>query len=109
VTGSVFFHGRPAEGVRVAFHPSRTPGDRGLTPQGLTGADGSFHLTSYTAGDGAPAGDYVVTLYWPVPGPDDDVHVHPDRLGGRYADPRTTPLLATVPARAVVLDRFDLK
>ena len=109
VTGSVSFRGRPAAGVRVAFHPSRDPRDRGLCPQGVAAADGSFRLTTYTAGDGAPPGEYFVTLYWPAPGPDDDVHVHPDRLGGRYADPRTTPLIATVPAHAVALDRFDLK
>jgi hypothetical protein len=109
VTGSVTFRGRPAEGVRVAFHPSRDPRDRGLCPQAVVAADGSFRLTTYLAGDGAPPGEYFVTLYWPGPGLDDDVHVRPDGLGGRYADPRTTPLTATVPAQAVVLDPFNLK
>jgi hypothetical protein len=109
VTGSVSVRSRPAEGVRVAFHPSRDPRDRGLCPQGVVAADGSFRLTTYTLLDGAPPGEYFVTLYWPAPGPDDDVHVHPDRLGGRYADPRTTPLTATVPNRPVTLDPFDLK
>jgi hypothetical protein len=109
VTGSFFFQGRPAQGARVAFHPSRDPRDRGLCPQGVVAADGSFQLTTYTAADGAPPGDYVITVYWPAPGPDDDVHVHPDRLGGHYADLRTTPLTATVPGKAVDLDRFDLK
>jgi hypothetical protein len=93
----------------VAFHPSRNPNNRGLCPQAVVAADGSFRLTTYLAGDGAPAGEYFVTLYWPGPGPDDDVHVRPDRLGGRYADPRTTPLTATVPTRAVALDPFNLK
>jgi hypothetical protein len=109
VTGSVFVQGRPAEGARVAFHPSRDPGDRGLCPQGVVAADGSFRLTTYTAADGAPPGDYFITVYWPAPGRDDDVHVHPDRLGGHYADVRTTPLTATVPDKAVALERFDLK
>ncbi len=109
VTGAVYYLGRPAEGALVAFHPSRDPGDRGLCPQGVVGADGSFGLTTYTAGDGAPAGAYVVTLYRPAPGPDDDVHVRPDKFRGRYADPRTTPLTATVPERAVALDPLDLK
>jgi hypothetical protein len=110
VSGSVYFRGRAAEGVRVAFHPSRDPADHGLCPQAVVAADGSFRLTTYAAGDGAPAGQYFITLYWPAPGPgpDDDVHVHADQLGGRYTDPKTTPLTATVPARAVALDRFDL-
>jgi hypothetical protein len=108
VTGAVFFMGQPAEGVRVAFHPSRDPSDRGLRPQGIVAADGSFRLTTYALGDGAPPGDYVVTLYWPVPGPNDDVHVHPDRLSGRYADVKTTPLTVTIPSNAVALEPFNL-
>ena len=108
VSGSVYFQGRAAIGVRVAFHPSRDPLDHGLCPQAVVAADGSFRLTTYAAGDGAPSGQYFVTLYWPAPGPDDDVHVHADRLGGRYADPRNTPYSATVSDRAVALPRYDL-
>jgi hypothetical protein len=109
VSGSVTFQGRAAEGVRVAFHPSPDPNDHGLCPQAVVAADGSFRLTTYAAFDGAPSGEYFVTLYWPAPGPDDDVHVHADQLGGRYADTKTTPLTATVPTKAVALDGFDLK
>ncbi len=108
VSGSVFLNGRSAEGARVAFHPSRNPNDHGLCPQAVVAADGSFRLTTYAAGDGAPPGQYAITLYWPAPGPDDDVHVRPDQFGGRYADPRTTPLTAIVRDRAVVVDRLDL-
>src|SRR5208283_646955 len=63
VSGSVFFEGRAAVGVRVAFHPSRDPNDHGLCPQAVVGADGSFHLTTYTAAYGAPPGEYFITLY----------------------------------------------
>jgi hypothetical protein len=109
VTGSFFFNGQPAAGARVAFHPSRDPNDRGLSPQGVVAADGSFQLTTYEANDGAPPGEYFITVYWPEPGRDDDVTVHPDRLGGRYADPKSTPLTRTIPDRGVDLERFDLK
>ena len=109
VTGSVYFQGRPAAGTRVAFHPSRDPSDHGLCPQAVVAADGSFRLTTYAAADGVPAGEYFVTLYAPASGPDDDIHVHPDRLGGRYADPKSTPLTAAIPAQAITLGRFDLK
>jgi len=108
VRGSVYRNGQPAAGALVAFHPSRDPNDHGLCPQGVVAADGSFHLTTFTANDGAPTGQYAVTVYWPAPGPDDDVHVRPDRLASRYADPKTTPLTANVPTRAITLARFDL-
>lgn len=109
VDGSVFYQGRPAEGARVAFHPSRDPNAHGLRPQAVVAADGSFRLTTYTNHDGAPAGEYYVTVYRPAPGPEDETRPRPDLLGGRYADPRTTPLTAAVPTHAVGLDRFDLK
>ena len=108
VNGSVFYQGRPAEGARVAFHLGRDPNAHGLRPQAVVGADGSFRLTTYTDRDGAPAGEYFVTVYSPAPGPE-DAAVRPDLFGYRYADPRTTPLRANVPPRSVTLDRFDLK
>ena len=109
VNGSVFYQGRPAENARVVFHLGRDPNAHGLRPQAVVGADGAFHLTTYTDHDGAPAGEYFVTVYAPAAGPDDDTTVHPDLFGNRYADPRTTPLTANVPPRSVTLDRFDLK
>ncbi len=109
VNGSVFYQGRPAEGARVVFHPGRDPNAHALRPQAVVGADGSFRLTTYTGHDGAPAGEYFVTVYSPAPGPEDDATVRPDLFGYRYADPRTTPLTANVPSRSVTLDRFDLR
>ena len=65
VEGTVLIRGKPAEGVQVFLHP-RDVSQRGK-PRGVTDADGRFRLRTYHDGDGAPAGDYTVTVYWPAP------------------------------------------
>jgi hypothetical protein len=53
-------------GALVVFHP-KDPKDEKLIggkPFGKVGEDGSFALTTYAPGDGAPAGEYGVTVDW---------------------------------------------
>jgi hypothetical protein len=38
-----------------------------LGPHAEVGADGSFRVTTFRTGDGAPAGRCVLTLTWPLP------------------------------------------
>ncbi|MFO0799313.1 MAG: hypothetical protein U0804_17740 [Gemmataceae bacterium] len=109
VVGRVEVYDRPAGGARVAFHPV----DRNRTerPVAISRADGSFALTTYTVGDGAPAGEYVVTVLWPNDAfpmdecdcPDPARH---DRLFGLHSDAATSELRATVvPGSNVVVVR----
>ena len=35
-----------------------------MTPVGIVLDDGSFKVTAYDPGDGAPQGDYVATIQW---------------------------------------------
>ncbi|MDG3008213.1 hypothetical protein [Paludisphaera mucosa] len=94
VAGKLTVGGRPAANAMIAFHPL----DRAGLPTALsvasTGSDGAYRLTTYTAGDGAPAGEYAVTVVWPDDSqPHDeceDVVMH-DRFKGRYADPARSP------------------
>ena len=46
----------------VVFHPRGTQAGLTHKPQGYTGAEGGFALTTNQPGDGAPAGDYDVTV-----------------------------------------------
>ncbi|HYH68040.1 MAG TPA: hypothetical protein VD866_25315 [Urbifossiella sp.] len=90
VRGQVFVSGRPAAGAVVVFHPEHEPAAApGPRPQATVRADGSFVLGTHAADDGAPAGNYVVTVVWRPDGCDSD------RLGGLYADP-LPPRLTTV-------------
>lgn len=59
VSGTVTYKGSPVDDATVSFHPSK-PGDPG--PFAKTNSEGEFTLRTYKAGDGAPEGDYVVTV-----------------------------------------------
>lgn len=109
VRGEVKVNGLPAAGARVFFHSATDPGNpRGLHPVAVVEPDGTFHLTTYLAKDGAPAGDYVVTVTWPLSAGGDDEGAG-DRLKGAYASPTKSTLRATVKAGTNVLEPFVLK
>lgn len=112
VEGTVLVGGRPADNVRVMFHPL-SGGDTPVYPVGVSWAGGTFQLTTMKPGDGAPAGEYAVTVLWPDPSnpmdecgcPDPAAH---DRLRGQYLDPAKTTLRATIqPGRNEVVLRAD--
>jgi 5-hydroxyisourate hydrolase-like protein (transthyretin family) len=88
VEGSVRINGVPAENLNVAFHP--LDGDKNVVcPVGRTDSKGTFHLTTRSAADGAPAGEYSVTFVWPDGLVDECECVDPalhDRLKGIYAN-----------------------
>jgi hypothetical protein len=87
VKGSVLINGQPASDVLVVLN--RTSGEKLATPatsQGLTDAKGDFYISTYNTDDGAPEGDYVVTIEWRErSGPMGTELGGPDRLGGAYA------------------------
>lgn len=106
VEGTLLVDGRPVANAHIAFHS--VGGVQVNCPVGVTGPDGAFRLTTYAAGDGAPEGEYVVTVLWladsmpadPCECPDLTIH---DRLHGRYADAGTSTLRASIgPGRRVV-------
>jgi hypothetical protein len=70
VEGLVTLDGRPLKDAAVTF----TAEGNGRVATAITGNDGSFHLTTFTTGDGALPGDYRVTIMvLPPPGPEKDV------------------------------------
>lgn len=119
VSGSVYFKGQPAAGVRVIFHPAvETPGKRVVRPSAETLEDGSFKLTSREPGDGAAKGSYKVSLTWlsaggaggpGMMGGGEARAGGPDRLGNRYADPGNSGLSFSVTEGENDVPRFDLK
>lgn len=103
VQGKVTVGGRPPAGAFLSFRPAA--GASPYNSQATVGPDGSYKLGTYRLNDGAPPGEYVVTLYWPAERPkrkdgeDDDAGADvPDRLGGKYRTPEVSPLRATVKA-----------
>src|SRR5262249_28083759 len=65
-SGQVLVNGSPAAGVRIEFHPVNQNPEQPIYPAATTKDDGRFTLETYKQGDGAPAGDYLVTLTWPA-------------------------------------------
>jgi hypothetical protein len=110
VKGLVRINGAPAKDVNVTFTPV-TPLDgttEPLSPSAVTGEDGSFHLMSFQPGDGAPAGDYLVTVIYPM----SRFNKHLDgidRLRDKFANPKTSGLTARVEPTSNDLPPFDLK
>src|SRR5262245_38250650 len=64
VDGKVLVNGEPAENLNVAFHPQNGDESR-FCPVGRTNSKGIFHLMTRSGADGAPVGEYRVTLFWP--------------------------------------------
>ena len=110
VEGQLLVKGKAAEGVQLTFHPADP--EQQSRPHGVTDAEGKFSMRTNSDGDGAPAGEYVVTLYWPqLSGKDlaDEPRAPPDRLGQRFLDPKKSSLRATVAEGPTVLPTFEIK
>lgn len=90
VRGRVTVRGQPAAGAFVLLVPVNEPPDaKDPRPRAEVQEDGSFTIWTYAPDDGAPAGQYVVTVRWE----DRDVG---DKLGGRFAEAASSPLRASV-------------
>ena len=59
-------------GALVVFHPADPAAEKriGGKPFAKVGDDGTFALTTYAEGDGAPEGEYGVTIDWRPPAKD---------------------------------------
>lgn len=112
-SGSVLVDGQPVEGVELIFYPL-TPFPSELpvpTPRAVTDGAGRFEVSTYTGRDGAPAGDYRVALVrvQPIPdGADPESFQQDDLLAGRYADPKTSGVTATISAGSNELPTINL-
>jgi 3',5'-cyclic AMP phosphodiesterase CpdA len=98
VRGQVLADGCPVVGAQVAFfaYNPQTNKPAARVGDALAEPDGTFLLSTYGAFDGAPAGEYVVTV-----APRDPLHGDPGRspptpLPAKYARPDTSPLRVRV-------------
>ena len=109
VNGKVLLpDGKPAEHATVVLHPVGDDGPSTARPRGKVSADGSFTLTTYDADDGAPAGEYRVTIeLWRTTGRGDEGPTN--RLPPKYARPDTSGLTATVGAGPTEMEPIKLK
>jgi hypothetical protein len=97
VRGKVMFDGAPAANAQIYFWLADADGKKATRiSEALADADGSYAMSTYTAFDGLPAGDFKVTVTLREPYRDASGRPGPNRLPAKYADPATSELSATV-------------
>lgn len=101
VQGKVALDGKATPGAFVVFHPKNATEPNAPRPSAYVDKDGIFRLTTFKSQDGAPPGDYVVTVELRQTVKNgDEVQLGPNQLPGQYSQPNTSTLLAKVNAAA---------
>lgn len=95
--GSLIINGKPAAGALLVLSPAdgKPIDERGSRPRATVQDDGTFQVTTYQSGDGAPAGEYQVGVLW-FENP--DANEPWDRLGNQYANPEKTGIRVSIQA-----------
>jgi hypothetical protein len=97
VSGRITYLGRPPVGAQVVLHPVNSSQTSGVVPVGVVNKDGSFTVTAYEPGDGAPPGDYVATVQWfKIVNDTGGAGPGPNVLPAKYARPDTSPIRVSV-------------
>jgi len=112
VSGTVTLHGKAAAGVRVHLHPQFDIGELPFLPSGETDREGRFTLSTTAPGDGAPPGEYVVTIEKPRVVSDRNqsgVEVEIDELKGKYSDPAKSAWKVMIAEGTNQLEPFALE
>jgi hypothetical protein len=110
VKGQVLYKGKPVAEAMVVFHPLKGAAPDGPKPFAHTDADGRFELTTKVARDGAPAGEYAVTVQLRelVKVGEEAVRDGRNLLPAPYSKPSWSPLRVTVKEGANELEPFRL-
>jgi len=114
VQGKVLFRGKPATGALVIFHPLNRPELEKGMPRAVVQDDGSFAVTTFAAKDGAPAGDYAVSITWKttsekIPSRKGRPKRVPTNFPEKYKNPKTSGLVVRVEETQNELRPFDIK
>jgi hypothetical protein len=98
VSGKVSFQGKPPVGAQVILHRTDTAPENDVTPVGIVQVDGSFKVSAYDVGDGAPQGEYVATVEWfkIVENPGGGGGRGPNVIPAKYASSKTSPVKVSV-------------
>jgi hypothetical protein len=97
--GSITFKGEPTHGAMVGLHP-KSPLPAGVpSPRANVGKDGTFAVSTYDSGDGAPEGEYVLTVVWyKLIKNGADVKTGPNVIPIKYSNPNTSDLVVKIAA-----------
>jgi hypothetical protein len=98
VKGRITVDGKPpGSALQVECHPVAGIDTRNPTVSRTeTDELGNFQISTYAAGDGVPAGDYVLTVTWLTFNLMSRDYSGPDKLNDRYSDPEKSEIKVTV-------------
>lgn len=106
--GKVFYRGKPADGALVQLHPLNLDKPLPFNPRARVSPDGTFALTTYDGHDGAPAGEYAVSVDWRRKLSDDETEEGARLLPIRYSHPDTSGLRVQIHAGAAQDNDLEL-
>jgi hypothetical protein len=111
VKGSLLIDGKPVGQAQLVFFPG-TPFPKDASqflPRARTNDDGTFTVMTYADADGAPAGNYRVTVTWRGAGDEQRTDDDPNLIPPMYHNPRITQLRAKVEEGENTLPPFEIK
>lgn len=99
--GAISFRGKPIPDATVRLHPVAPPSDGKpvFISRGKVDENGVFSVSTYAHQDGAPAGEYRVSVSWqgPLKGLSEDEEDRlKERLPRKYTSPESSGLTVVV-------------
>jgi len=112
VTGKVkLVGGEVPASARLVFHAvTRSEAlPPGVAPSAIVDKDGSFKVGTYGTGDGAPPGEYKVTVEWyKLVVTPEETYSGPNVLPAVYASSTTTPITVSVQSGPTELSPIEI-
>jgi hypothetical protein len=100
-SGKITFKGAVPDGAYLALHSktkAKAPNGQEVIPTAQVRSDGTFDFSSYAAKDGAPAGEYKVTVEWhkTVKSAGGEPTLGPNLLPPQYSKVDSSPLTIAI-------------
>lgn len=109
VEGAITRDGKPLANAFVALHP-KTSDARAITARGQTDSNGKFQVTTYDSNDGAPEGEYAVTVqYYELLQNGTSSEPGPNVLNPKISSPHQTDIVVKVASGANQLPAIEVE
>ena len=109
VKGQVVVDGNPAAGIQVQLIATNGAPATSVSAA-MTTEQGSFEISTYEQGDGAPAGEYSATFTWRELAVMNQGADMPDKLKDRYSNPQSSTFKVKVESgKPVDMGKIELK
>lgn len=114
VVGHLSVNGQTPSGAFVVLHPKAgtgtAPNGDVVHPRAVVKPDGSFAIGTYGADDGAPSGEYSLTVEWRkiVRSADGSPVLGPNVVPVKYARPQSSPVSIKIAEKSNELDPIRL-